>query len=185
MSVINMRGEEYLSGLNDLCVFLKNHGVREVVEIGCYTGTGSKKFAEHFNKVFCVDPFIGGYDDKDPASNSNMRLVEEIFDKEVSGFTNIVKIKSTSEDACKMFDKKSLQFVYLDGNHSEEPLRAEIREWLNYIMDGFFIGGHDFGYKNHPSVKEVVLEYFKIEDIKVFKDTSWVTQVGRPSLHRH
>ena len=50
-------------------------------------------------------------------------------------------------------------FVFIDGDHSYEAVKADIAAWMPRIKPGGFLAGHDYG-DAHPGVKRAVLEAF-------------------------
>jgi hypothetical protein len=52
----------------------------------------------------------------------------------------------------------SLDLVFIDADHSEAAVRADIRAWLPKVRQDGIIAGHDYGSRNHPGVKIAVDE---------------------------
>ena len=52
--------------------------------------------------------------------------------------------KMESKQAADKFGNASLDFVFLDGDHSESGVREDLRLWRPKIVPGGFIGGHDY-----------------------------------------
>lgn len=52
-------------------------------------------------------------------------------------------IKASSVEAARLINDGSMDFVFLDADHSEEGLRADIEAWLPKVRPGGWIGGHD------------------------------------------
>ena len=57
---------------------------------------------------------------------------------------NCELIKKYSMDAVKDFEDESLDFVFIDGNHTFEYVINDIAEWSKKIRPGGIISGHDF-----------------------------------------
>jgi hypothetical protein len=53
-------------------------------------------------------------------------------------------IKAFSMDAVKNFKDNSLDFVFIDGNHTFEYAINDIAEWGKKVRPGGIISGHDF-----------------------------------------
>jgi hypothetical protein len=62
-------------------------------------------------------------------------------------------IRAYSEDAADMFAPESLDFVFLDGDHSEEGVRLDIACWRPKIRPGGALLGHDIAW---PGVRRAV-----------------------------
>lgn len=147
-----------------------------MVEIGSYSGESTSIFAESgkFKKIYAVDPWFNGYDDKDFASHSNMEVIEKMFDERVSFFKNVQKIKATGNIAANSFENKSLDLVYIDACHTYEAVKSDIVDWLNKIKNNGYISGHDW---NMDGVRRAVEEVLGYPD-KTFSDHSWLFKVS-------
>lgn len=180
--LIPMRQEAYLSdGLKELIKAIQDNGGTPsemiMIEIGSYAGESTVMFAAVFKKVIAIDAWMDGYDNNDAASNSApMSEVESAFDENTKMFDNIVKIKSKSDDAISLI-KDKVDFVYIDGMHTYEQVKKDIRNYMPLLKHGhgWFIGGHDFS-DNWAGVKEAVIEMLGTPDW-TFQDTSWLCKL--------
>jgi len=151
-----------LKGLNECCEYLSgNFNIKSMVEVGCYTGESTVVFANCFKEatIYAVDIW-----------RKKLSNVEELFDARVRWHTNIEKIKQPSVMASKRFEDSSLDFVYIDGNHSYSSVRQDILKWLPKIKKDGVIGGHDFHYEGVAGAVQANLG----PPVQVFQDTSWV-----------
>ena len=62
-------------------------------------------------------------------------------------------IKGLTADAARTVDNASLDFVFIDADHSEEGCRRDIKAWLPKIKPTGYIAGHDI---NWPGVRTAV-----------------------------
>lgn len=65
-------------------------------------------------------------------------------------------IKRRSPDAAKAFADRSMDFVFIDADHSQEGCEADIKAWAPKVKKGGYLGGHDYGYEHLPGVKVAV-----------------------------
>lgn len=65
--------------------------------------------------------------------------------------------KMASTDAAKYVDDHSLDFVFIDGDHSQEGVSADIMAWTQKVRPGGRVIGHDY---NMKSVRDAVHEHF-------------------------
>jgi len=70
----------------------------------------------------------------------------------------VIWIKSSSVEAVAGFQDKSLDFVYIDGNHDYKFALQDIELWTLKVKQGGIIGGHDYG-ENFPGVEKAIEEY--------------------------
>lgn len=61
-------------------------------------------------------------------------------------------IQKDSIEASKLFEDKSLDLVYLDGDHSFDYVYDELRAWWPKIRNGGILSGHDFIEYVHPEL---------------------------------
>jgi hypothetical protein len=50
----------------------------------------------------------------------------------------------TSEEASKQFEDNSIDFIYIDANHSYEGCKKDIELWFPKVAEGCVISGHDY-----------------------------------------
>jgi len=73
-------------------------------------------------------------------------------------FPDRVKIlRMDTVAAAKEIEDGSLDFVFIDADHTYEGCKADICAWLPKVRDGGLVSGHDY---NWPSVKQAVDEFF-------------------------
>ena len=146
-----------------------------MIEIGSYTGDSTILFAQNFNSVIAIDPFLDDYDPNDDACNyAPFELVYQEFLKRTKDFSNITLLKETSDDAVVDLSEK-VDFVYIDGMHTYEQVKKDIANYLPLIKEGGFIGGHDY-VPGFQGVMDAVNEAFGKPDT-TFHDTSWIKRV--------
>lgn len=63
--------------------------------------------------------------------------------------------KGYTNQLVKQVDDESLDFVFIDADHSAEGVRRDIQDWTPKVKPGGWVIGHDI---NWPSVKQVVNE---------------------------
>jgi predicted O-methyltransferase YrrM len=76
----------------------------------------------------------------------------------------------SSLEYAKFVEDKSLDFIYIDGNHQYSSVKEDIQVWYNKIKPGGIISGHDF---NWIPVSKAVIEFFNEQPSHVFIDSSW------------
>lgn len=83
------------------------------------------------------------------------------FLKNMKDVLHLVKpVRMLSLDAAKTYADESLDFVYIDADHTYEALKEDIAAWLPKVKQGGVLGGHDYSYV-FPGVIEAVNEIFK------------------------
>lgn len=173
--IIIMRGNPNdVQGLLDLCKEFPENTI--MAEIGSYAGESTKIFLESgkVKQLYAIDPWETGYDDTDATSNSDFKLVENIFDKNVQGF-NVIKLKMTMTEA---FDKlPEVDVIYIDGDHHYDAVNNDIVLSLRKIKSGGIICGHDYHSYGENIVKAV--NNLFIQPDKIFQDSSWMVRINK------
>lgn len=170
------RSEKYKMGLLGLINDL-NIPIETMVEIGSYQGESTELFAQNIpslKKLYAIDPWKNGYAPGDVCSDEYpMDVVESNFDLRTKKYSVILKQKTTSKEFVNEIEDGSLDFVYVDGDHSYDSCKEDIELWLPKIKKGGIIAGHDYLAACFLGVVNAVNEKFGTPD-KVYEDTSWI-----------
>jgi predicted O-methyltransferase YrrM len=174
-----MRDEVGTNGLIDLIKELGDNSNKTMIEIGSFVGESTVLFAQSFKEVIAIDPFMEGYDDKDPTSYLfEFKNVHQTYLDRTGDHQNIKTIVSTSDDALDQLKGQEFDFVYIDGLHTYDGVKTDITNYLPLVKKGGVIGGHDYTNQipHLVGVHRAVNEMFGTPD-KVFKDNSWIKYV--------
>ena len=165
-------------GLIDLCAVLKRKGIKSLVEVGSYAGESVALFRQHVPKaeIFCIDPWLPGYDANDATSEADMVSVEKQFDAQIAGLPGITKLKGVSTDFATHPKLQKVDAVYIDGCHTYEAVKADIAFWLPRCTA--IICGHDWNKRSWPGVCQAITEAFG-KPHRTFADTSWLVHLTK------
>jgi hypothetical protein len=53
-------------------------------------------------------------------------------------------IRSLSNQSVSLFEDESLDFIYIDGNHSYESVKEDMNIWFPKLKKGGLFAGHDY-----------------------------------------
>lgn len=67
-------------------------------------------------------------------------------------------IRAFTAPSAGFFEDGSLDFVFIDADHTQEGVSADIRAWLPKIRPGGALTGHDAGSPKFPGVTEALNE---------------------------
>jgi hypothetical protein len=138
-------------------------------EIGVCGGEHALSLLRTFNleKLYLIDPY-SLYEDYSEGRKHYGEDQKPLCDTEVSAkllledyASSVVWIKELSANATK-FITEDLDFVYIDGNHAESFVKADIENYYPLVKRGGVIGGHDFynGFQfEHDGVINAVIEW--------------------------
>lgn len=87
----------------------------------------------------------------------------------------ITPLRMPSAVAAKLFDDNSVDFVFVDGNHTYPYVKKDLEVWIPKIRNGGLIAGHDF---NDWEVAKAVSEFIPKSALSLYeqKDTTEVLQ---------
>jgi SAM-dependent methyltransferase len=97
-------------------------------------------------KLYCVDPWIPYPRYVEMCDQQGIDEYNGAFEAAKTRLSgkNVEFIRKFSMDAVKDFEDNSLDFVYIDGNHSFEYAIADIAEWERKVKPGGIVAGHDY-----------------------------------------
>lgn len=140
-----------------LPILFKELGFKVGAEIGVYRGWYSKKLLEGIPdlKLYCIDTWsiYRGY--KDYEKGDDLIDAYEEAKENVKGHNGVL-IKGKSNEIVKEFEDESLDFVYIDANHSYEYVVEDIALWSKKVRKGGIVSGHDY---DQPSIKKKSLDH--------------------------
>lgn len=126
---------------DDLAKELTGQGV----EIGVAKGEFSEKIiADHTTKLIGIDsykPYPGYRDYTLPQTFANLK--NEML-KRVGNNHNFSLLEGWSTQYFQIFADESLDFVYIDGNHSYEYVKSDIEAWWPKVKPGGILCGDDY-----------------------------------------
>jgi len=153
-----------------------------LVEVGTYKGCSfSYLVVEAINSGKKFD--IVGVDacpwpDVEADFHKNMKPLQGHF-RTLFGGDSFVRAKD--------FEDESIDFLFIDANHTYEYVSQDIAAYLPKIKPGGIIAGHDFN-GHHPGVVQAVIEAF-IGDVNVYRTEHYYNEKntvdGKPGKSLH
>lgn len=157
-------------------------GYRTGVEIGTWQGAYAEALCQGIPglRLRCVDPWVSYkvYNDK---KNNQARLDAAYRDtcRRLKPYACLID-RRTSMDAVRDVADGSVDFVYIDGNHGEAFVRADLDGWTPKVRPGGILAGHDYaepkGTHKHLDVKVAVDRFTRERGID-----PWFVLAGDPS----
>ena len=175
-----LQGSMCLCTREDFSKFFTFLGFRIGVEVGVLRGEFSAQLLKDWDgKLYLVDSWkhLEDYKDvsnvDDASHEDNYQFVKQRF----AGNINVVIIRKLSAEAASDFTDGSLDWVYIDANHSYEAVKADLAVWYPKIRSGGIIAGHDyFNDTDHVAgnfgVEKAVKEFFAGK-AGVHEDPDW------------
>lgn len=151
------------------------------IECGCHRGELSAKLLREFPSLMLA--MVDSWDSHPPDSpyrESGDSLARLTFDqqsihmKAAEAATEFAAIRRLilripSVVAAKRVPFPAVSFVFLDGGHDLENVRADIAAWWPRVEGGGrgILAGHDFAHKRYPGVRIAVEEFMDREQVEV------------------
>jgi hypothetical protein len=130
---------------NDLPKLFADLGYRVGAEIGVFRGNFSARLlaANQGLSLVCVDPWAPFPDYGD---YTRPELFEDAFRETMRVLApfNATILRATSTKAAESITDHSLDFVYIDGNHSLWHVINDLTLWSKKVRIGGIIAGHDY-----------------------------------------
>jgi len=129
------------------------------VEIGVLHGDLSLYLLENYNfeHLYGIDPYL----------DDDQRYQEVLFKMRYwikKGKFTLIKAKS--QDVHNFFEDESLDFVFIDGDHSYEGTLSDLNLYISKVVKGGLYVAHDWKWNAFPGIILAGLEFLsKNEDL--------------------
>ncbi len=139
------------------------------------------------SKIYAVDTWTGSTSDVGKMTdwvNETMNISGSMYFYEcflrnlgqIPGSNCVVPILGRSVDAAKRFKDESIDFIFIDSDHSYKAVKEDLETWWPKVKIGGALGGHDY----HPSfgVIKAVDEFFGKKPDET-SNSAWVVYKNR------
>lgn len=156
---------------------------RRYVEIGTYTGASCAFLAQKLLErtpdfeLYAVDLWDRVNTETDYTRQVDSTVWQQFNERlQRQSLTQVVRIiREESAKAASQFEDKSVDFAFIDANHSYEHVKADIEAWLPKMKIGGMLSGHDYG--EPCGVKQAVDEVLG-ENVSLM-GTCWYTFITK------
>lgn len=129
--------------------FLKHYNLNEIgVELGSFKGQFANTILNNWGgKLLMVDVWRElPHHEYDDASNHREHIDAYSQAMEnIKGFEDrAYMLRMKGEHACDFISDESLDFVYIDANHTYQAVKDDIRLWYPKVRYGGIVMGHDY-----------------------------------------
>ena len=162
----------------DFPQFLVEWGCKVGAEIGVYKGEFTEQFCKAGLRMYAIDPWIAF------PGQGRTQQVQERQDFLFSHACRTLApygmgpgsgvFRMTSMEAIEDFSDGSLDFVYIDGDHSFRHIAADICEWEKKVRSGGVVSGHDY-FNTRATARNIVCNVQAVVDAytKAFEIDNW------------
>lgn len=128
-------------------LLLENYPEGKGAEIGTFQGAFSKHILEGWSgTLYMIDVWnaIDDYEDISNHTNFENKIYLDAMNSIKGMEDRGIMIRSTSEKAAEIFPDNSLDFVYIDANHSYNYVVQDLELWYPKVKFGGLVMGHDY-----------------------------------------
>lgn len=136
----------YAAGRRDLCGLFRSMGYTRGVEVGVWSGRFSKVLCESIPglELTCVDPWQSYAEYREPKNDQSLLDAAYLEACERLIPFRCTVMRMTSVDAARLVPDRSVDFVYIDGNHTREFVLQDLAAWTPKVRCGGIVAGHDY-----------------------------------------
>lgn len=145
------------------------------VEVGVCNGVTSELYAQeipNIKKMYAVDNYPA-FVDWDGTRVTEERQAETMrrCKERLAKYPNVEFVYKTSVEFGESLEDESIDFVFIDGDHSYEATLKDIQTYWPKVKKGGVFAGHDL---NLSTVSQAVNEFFKGEfEVKDVENNAW------------
>jgi len=124
------------------------------VEIGAWLGQSSIFIAEHIKRkklkmeFYTIDIFDGEIKDTSFEIKTEVAKEKKIYETFLKNTAHvkdyITTITGNSKEVYKQFKNESIDYLFIDGDHSHEGFKEDIKLWYPKVKIGGIVSGHDY-----------------------------------------
>ena len=155
-------------GRGDMYRLFFKLGYKIGAEVGVQRGRNAATMLDEIPglMLYLIDPYRNHECAGQNWDEKFLRKVKRQTHKRLRG-RNVKYLQTFSEDAIRYIEKESLDFVYIDGDHTYDFVMLDIILWSRKVRRGGIVSGHDYFYKNDrqgrlPKVTAAVNHYARI-----------------------
>lgn len=134
------------SGRGELAHLFAALGFTHGAEIGVWKGVFSKTLCQGVRnlRLLCVDPWecYDEYQEQKKNAATMAAAYAEAVDRLAPFRVQIIRERSAI--AAAAIPDRSLDFVYVDGNHRQTWVTADLEAWAPKVRAGGIVAGHDY-----------------------------------------
>lgn len=168
------------------------------IEIGSWRGRSTRAIGDHIRgTLIAVDHWLG--DDEETKALEDKYITwktplttridyetlggDEIYKifhhnlKDLIVSCRVIPIRASSREAAQLLKGQQVDFVFIDGSHTESGCGADIDLYLPLVRPGGIISGHDYDHVPwHAGVRKAVNDRFR--EVHTVDTIWWTTATG-------
>lgn len=132
-----------------LVPYIKRHGEKlKGIEIGTCRGESTYYFLDKCPNIVLlttIDPYKGYQDWNGEITQETVERFMDAAQKNLKKFSKrVTMVRQESANAATMFDDESVDFIFVDGDHSYDATLADCEAYYPKLKKGGIFCGHDY-----------------------------------------
>ena len=187
MNIDDFTDDEQWFNYREFYDFVSSKNFKLLVEIGVWKGSSISYLASknRNSKIYAVDLFETTYRYKKGKLKEAASIINQTYNQQLIKTDTrdiITDIKEYSWEGAKHFADNSLDFVFIDADHSYESVKKDLEAWYPKMKKGSIFSGHDYepyDAHNHPGVKQAVNEFCSLNNLhlRTYSGTVWYVEL--------
>ena len=150
-----------------------------IVEIGCFRGRGTRAMADNLKPgghIFTIDTWEGSQSLKSAPSRKEIErvgsdVVERQFNDNLHDHIEAGRVTPIRWDSQQGIPPvlapymNSVDFLFIDGDHSEAAVRSDILTFRRLVRDGGIVSGDDYLRVALPGLRRAVDEIYPKKEL--------------------
>jgi len=135
---------------HEICGLLNSQGLTgKGVEIGSFVGRYARHILDNWKgTLYLIDPWREPPENSDVEGSVNNVVNPETMLKATKTLEGVedraIMMRAFSHQVVDLFQDESLDFIYIDGDHSYKGAKQDIESWYPKIKKGGLVAGHDY-----------------------------------------
>ena len=147
------------------------------IQVGVFTGDATVWLLDNIltNKssvLIDVDTWQGS--DEEEHKKIDFEGVFSYYETRTQGYPNLVVFRCKSEDYLPTVKENTVDFIYIDGNHTEEAVRLDIVNSWTLLKSGAILAFDDYLWRGGPDSPKPAIDWF----LEEYKDAVNVLEHG-------
>lgn len=142
-----MNRDQWLSKV----VYSQLKPLNKVVEVGVFRGVYAKQIIQVLKPqvYYGIDNYKVDAQRPPHRSYQTQEQLDQLYLDVQRSLRGHCLLRLNSEEAAIHFADNSLDFVYIDADHSYESVKRDLQAWYPKVRKGGILGGHDYIPRNH------------------------------------
>jgi predicted O-methyltransferase YrrM len=188
MEINKMLSTDNWFNYSDFYDWISTKYFKNLVEVGVWKGHSisylANKLRHNECNIYAVDLFEKTYRYENNPEHFHLQAqipyIKKIYDinLEITNTRNLINdIQGLSWECANKFEDSSLDFVFIDADHTYESVVKDINSWYPKLKKGGILSGHD--YPSWNGVKKAVDEFINKNNMKLktFKGNVWFIEI--------